>query len=153
MWHCYHLLFNILKNSSCVCIAFILVLVHCAWRNHTGRKARNNRAFTERSMPISLSLWFTNLRTITANSYRPYWARDGHVVSSIIHHPLPQTSVQFCPLILHSVHILFINFFTIQFYVLLVLSISVADLIITRNNTCKMDILAVKRFQFKIIKL
>lgn len=93
--------------------AIILISVHCAWHNHTGRKTYNNRAFTERT-PISLSLWFTNLRTIMANSYRPYWARDGHVVSSIIHHSFPQTSVQFCPLILCSVHILFINFFAEQ---------------------------------------
>jgi len=96
--------------------AIIQISVHCAWRNHTSRKTYNNRAFTERSTPISLSLWFTNLRTITANFYRPYWARDGHVVSSIIHHSFPQTSVQFCLLILCSVHILFINFFAEQVF-------------------------------------
>lgn len=131
-----------LKTQVAFFIATILILFHRAWHNRRGRTTHNNRVLTERRAPISLSLWFTNLRTITANSYRPYWTRDGHVVSFIIHHPLPQTSVQFCPLISCILSILFINF--TDFYALLILSIRIANLIIIRNNTCKMGILAVQ---------
>lgn len=125
------------------CIAVILISVHCAQHN---QGQENARVITERLQneahrfhcPCGLPIY----GPLRLNFYRPYWARDGHVVSSIIHHSLPQyfgTILSVDPALCS--YSLYKFFYGTGFQMLLVLSISVADLII-RNITCIMDILA-----------